>query len=167
MPTQINRKTFNDLLTLLTPYMRAGLRDVLIDSAFFGTPLVHIDRSGNNRVFASRLLNDCLQYGDIEVDEPAIVALLQELKHHVGVDGQIRIDTLISQMVAPSETTPDDIFQQTEILLNNADYAAVIALCTQLIADDDSCSAAYSRRARAYERIGDTDRLQMHVRHAN
>ncbi len=96
---KINQKLYLELVKFLEPLLTADSRRGIVEEAFFGSQLLpKVDLTGSNREFTARLVTQCLVFGTIEADTPAIVALLETVKHHVGNDRQLTIDKLLIRL---------------------------------------------------------------------
>jgi 5-carboxymethyl-2-hydroxymuconate isomerase len=101
----MNKKLFNRTLQLILPQMGdADERKALVESALFGSPILdHIQWEGAARPFTVRLIRQLHDFGELEEDKLAIVALLEEIQTQVGEDRKTQLATLITQITTPPE----------------------------------------------------------------
>lgn len=108
--TQLDKVTFDRIIALLAPKMTTqGAREAFVTQAFFDAPslLQRIDYSGNAHDFTIQLVNQALQYSDIDTGEPALVALLQHLHQQVGVNVKSELAQLIASIQQMRDTAPE------------------------------------------------------------
>ncbi len=99
------------LRKLLVPLVASqSERRSLINGAFPGSHIrnrIHYDGTAND--FANHLINVCVDFGDVELGRPAIIALLDEMRTYVGPDKQIEIGGLIKELQQTPPLTPDNV----------------------------------------------------------
>ncbi len=80
-------------------------RKALVESTFFGSPVLHgIDWTGSADEFTVRLVRKLHTFGTLEPGKPALIALLQTVRDKVGIDRQEKIDALTTELYGlPSE----------------------------------------------------------------
>lgn len=94
---QIDRTTRLELIDMLTPHMQTiADRQALLSAALHGTRLLDlIPPEGAARTFASRIIVESLNFGEIDPGVPAILPILHEIKMRVGKNKATEIDALI------------------------------------------------------------------------
>ena len=107
----LDRKTRQQLIDALTPHVQGvAERRAILGAALHGTRLYHlIDIEGKPRNFASQLIVDSLNHGELDSGEPAILPVLYEIRERVGRDQKRAIDALMRQVQqAPREPISRD-----------------------------------------------------------
>ena len=101
---QLDRHTFQRIVSLARPYMTEDKRSAIINAAFFSSPLLHqISLSGDANTFTIQLVSHLANYGEIEHGLPAICALLLELRQGVGYDVSGEIDEVLTELGCPQD----------------------------------------------------------------
>ncbi|MBK8032203.1 MAG: toll/interleukin-1 receptor domain-containing protein [Chloroflexi bacterium] len=117
----MDKHLFDRIVQALLPEMGdADARRSLIDSALFGSPVPdRIDWDGAARPFTVRLVRLLYDYGDLTLGQPALAALLEEVRQQVGTDRQTHIDALLTDLKAgpptQSITPPPPTFAAGEL----------------------------------------------------
>lgn len=98
--SNLNRATLEKLTALLiSEFSTIDQRRALVESALFGSPiLVQIDFNGSHSVFTTHLISKLLQFGDIEPNKPAIIAVLLELRNYVDINKRQEVDRIIDDI---------------------------------------------------------------------
>ncbi|GEM_PF-6118900 len=98
----IDRETFKELIKILEPFMRDNdSRKALVDGAFYNTSLLTtIELSGTPRNFTTRLVQNVMNYGELESGIPAIRALLEEATTLVGGDRAEQITQIMTKVLS-------------------------------------------------------------------
>jgi predicted acylesterase/phospholipase RssA len=98
----MDKDLFDQIIEFLMPEMDdAGDRKTLIQSALHNSPaLLKIQWGGAARPFTVQLVRLLDQFGEVTPGKPAVVALLEEARAHVGADKQARIDKLLARLKA-------------------------------------------------------------------
>ncbi|MBN1286389.1 MAG: metallophosphoesterase [Anaerolineae bacterium] len=101
----LDRETLNELVDILTPLMKDELsRRALLTRAFIGNPILdQINYSGSSRTFATELISQLVNYGEIAPGKSALWALLEVVYSNVGLDKRARIEALDDKVNVPSE----------------------------------------------------------------
>lgn len=107
---KLDRKTFNEIVDILTPYVNS-VEDQrgLVESALFDAPRLQqqIQFGGASRTFATLLVRKAVDYGQITLGEHALSVILDQVYTQVGVTQQARIDEL--QTLFQEESTPPPV----------------------------------------------------------
>ena len=102
---EVPKSFYDRLIALLTPLMDIiPKRQGWVLPAFQGYPklLEKIDWSGDAHSFTVRLVDLCLNHGDVEPGKQALIVLLEAVHLQVGHDRQQEIDDLRSQLGKPA-----------------------------------------------------------------
>lgn len=110
----MDRTCFNEIIALLTPYMDVPeTRQAIMQTAWYGSPLLHqVAWTGSAQTFTVLAVRKAIDFGQIERDVPALLALLEGLRAQVGYEVQQQIDAILARCVArpaadSAEATPD------------------------------------------------------------
>ena len=107
----MNADLFKDTVTFITPFMQTeSQRQALVAMTFQGNPLLNrVNWTGNARTFTVQLVQLLVDFGDLQAGQPAIVALLTELRNEVGTDKQAKLDDLISQFLGDGQPAAESL----------------------------------------------------------
>jgi hypothetical protein len=108
--SNLDQQTFRDILNLLIPYCAdSASRKSLATTALYGCKVLDkLDYSGNARDYVVHLVTTLLTFGECHKDQPAVIALLEQVKQEVGIPQQEQIDNLITLIpTGVVEVTPD------------------------------------------------------------
>jgi formylglycine-generating enzyme required for sulfatase activity len=99
----LTKDLFDQIVAVMLPEMDdAQVRKALVESALYGCSVLQKIRwDGPARSFTSQLARLLDEFGEIEKDRPAIVAVLEEVRAQVGADRQKQIDDLVVKLKAP------------------------------------------------------------------
>lgn len=115
---QISREIRHEIRSLLIPHVTTpDERLALVRNAFFGSPLADEIPVENMSAadFSSVLVDETLAYGDIAPDEPALIALLDEISLRTGEDKQPQIAAIVNWVTNGGlETEPTPIIATDE-----------------------------------------------------
>lgn len=97
---KLDRATHREIIDLLTPLVSDSPKQTaLVTAAFFGSTLLNQINTGMTaRDFAVHLVSACIDYGVLEDDEPALLALLDEMRVRVGKENQQSIEVIIHRL---------------------------------------------------------------------
>jgi formylglycine-generating enzyme required for sulfatase activity len=100
MSSTLDQQTFRDIVNLLIPHCAdPASRKSLATTALYGCRVLdQLDYSGNARDYVVHLATTLLAFGECHQDQPAIIALLEQVKHEVGVGQQEQINNLIASI---------------------------------------------------------------------
>ncbi len=99
----VNKDLFDRIVNALLPDMDdPAARKALVESALFGSPaLQKIQWDGAARPFTVRLVRQLDEFGEIAAGQPALAALLEELRDQIGADRQRQLDELVTALQTP------------------------------------------------------------------
>ncbi len=96
---ELDSETFGKIVKLLVPMMAEESRRAVLQEAFFNHDILdQLSYTGSARDFVVRLVNNLIDYGEIEPGKPALFALLTKAKERVGEGGQQQIDALLEKL---------------------------------------------------------------------
>ena len=92
---------FNELVALFTPYLiDQSDRRTLLGATLNDVVYSQINFGGSASNFTPQMITTLLQYGEVEPNKQAIIALLESLREQVGFDRQQEIDRLQVKLMA-------------------------------------------------------------------
>ena len=102
----MDKALFDRIVQQLLPAMgNTSSRQALVQSALFGSPILHqINWSGAARPFTVQLVTQLFQY-----DVSALVAVLEELKTQVGHTRRAQIDALIQDLTLQCQLVKNEV----------------------------------------------------------
>jgi hypothetical protein len=115
---QMQKALFDRLVDFLTPYMGHGNGvPAFVTQALFGQQAVlnQIRHAPNARDFTIHFVDTLAHYDGAGSGYPALVAVLEGLRHYMGQQQQILLDELIRQLGRGSVGTPS-LQAQTRII---------------------------------------------------
>ncbi|WP_414588099.1 hypothetical protein [Scytonema sp. PCC 10023] len=104
---QVSGKIIQELLLILTPFMRDKQQRQAYLELALGTNspvLGNLEWDGSANVFITQMVNKLVAFGEISPGKPALCALLEVIRKDVGEDIQIKIDNLIERIKEELET---------------------------------------------------------------
>ncbi|MGB1285397.1 MAG: hypothetical protein ACPG7F_02590 [Aggregatilineales bacterium] len=120
---KIRRHIRNYIIERLAPHVGPGHRESFLFDALYGTTIPdRIEWSGNNRVFAARIVDACLTYGvDEESGKHSLILVIETLKIQVGHDKKVELDGVmntIRQRVSEGRPALEDTAPTRPLLLD-------------------------------------------------
>ncbi len=98
---QVSGKIIQELLLILTPFMRDKQDRQAYLTAALGTNspvLNHLVWDTSANVFIPQMINKLVTFGEITSGEPALCALLEVVRRDVGLDKQLELDNLLQKI---------------------------------------------------------------------
>lgn len=101
----MDRACFQEIIQLLVPYMDTpATRQAIMQTAWMGSPLEYqVQWTGNPQTFTALAVRKAHEFGHIEKDVPALLALLEGLRPQVGYNVQEKIDDIIERCLQVSK----------------------------------------------------------------
>lgn len=109
---QVSGKIIQELLLILTPFMRDKQQRQAYLELALGTNspvLGNLEWDGSANVFITQMVNKLVAFGEISSGKSALCALLEVIRKDVGVDIQIDIDKIITEFTGV-KTPPHLLF---------------------------------------------------------
>lgn len=118
--SMLNEHTTNQIADLLTPLLQTEDRRRALLQRCCAALSTQIDFDGPAGDFATRLVAQLVEYGEVEPGKPALLALLETARARVGLDQQAHIDELCADIARdlfhdaqPRRRVYTDAYRQT------------------------------------------------------